>query len=156
MSNPADLSAMIEPTVLEIWAPSCHQCRAMQPDLDALAMEYAETVTLRMLNASESIDDVRALGVRGTPTLIAVRDGKELFRSTGRRSESELRQMFDVVAVGDDSQPIGRQDLAIRVGAGVVVAGVGLVSGPAWPLVVIGLGIVALGALGGLNRRPAS
>ncbi len=141
-----DLTTLDRPTVIEVWAPSCSVCKAMQPDLDAAAERYRGRVDLMMVNAADDVDAIRALGARGTPTLIGVRDGVEVFRHTGRRTSDELGALFEALAGGTTTPRVGRSDLVLRVGTGAVLAGVGLVTGPVWPLVAIGGAIAVIGA----------
>ncbi len=141
-----DITTLDRPAVIEVWAPSCSACRAMQPDLDAAAERYAGTVDLIMVNAAEDVDAIKALGARGTPTLVGVRDGVEVFRHMGRRSADELEGLFAALAEGTASPRVGFTDLAVRVGAGAILTIVGLIAGPAWPLVGIGAAIAIVGA----------
>jgi thiol-disulfide isomerase/thioredoxin len=137
------------PTIIEVWAPSCAECKAMQPSVDSIAAEYPE-VDLVMLNAAERRDDAAGLGVRGTPTLIGYSAGRELFRETGRRTTAELQLLFESVASGSVSPAVGRVDVALRFGAGAVLAALGLASGPSWILVIAG---VSAGVFGYLTMR---
>lgn len=124
----------------------------MQPHLDAAAAEFSDTVDLVRVNAAAAPDVVRALNVMGTPTLIGVHRGVEVFRFTGRRSRAELDDLFRAVAVGAETAGVGGQDALLRVGTGVVLVGIGLVLGPAWPLAAIGAAVTALGLFPWLKR----
>lgn len=140
-----DITTLARPTVVEIWAPACAECKAMQPSLDATAVAFADTVDLVMVNAALDIETVRSLGVKGTPTLIGIREGEEVYRYTGRRSPAELEKLFSSVSVGVRPKGVGRLDMMLRVGVGVALLGAGLLSGPAWALVVIGVAVAAAG-----------
>lgn len=139
------------PTVLEIWSPGCVECRAMQPDLDAVAADYSDRVGLELVNAVDELESTRRLGVRGTPTLIGVREGKEVFRVVGRRTRSELEALFDAVAVGE-APAVGYGDLWLRLGAGLILIAAGVLSGPAWALVGFGVAILGLGVISWLRK----
>lgn len=104
------------------------------------------------INAVEEPDMVKALGVRGTPTLIGYSNGVEVFRRTGRRTPTELREIFVAVADGTPAPRVGVSDIALRVGSGAALIAIGFVSGPAW--VLIGAG--ALVALFGLHSMLRS
>lgn len=134
------------PTVVEVWAPRCTECIAMASDLRSVAAEYAGRVGLETVNAADEPNEAVRLGVRGTPTLIGYRDGEEVLRLTGRRSRSELFSVFGIVA-GDapDSASIGRQDLVLSAGAGLALAVGGILAGPAWVLLGLGVTVAALG-----------
>jgi thiol-disulfide isomerase/thioredoxin len=128
------------PTVVEVMTPYCVECRAMQPDLDAVAHQYSGIVDLVLLDAAKEIDRAAELKVRGTPTLIAIKDGAELARFTGRRSRSELSELFAAVADGDTGtlSRSSRGDRVVWATAGVLLAGAGLLAGPSRPLMVLG------------------
>lgn len=145
------IADMTGPTVLEIWSPVCVECRAMQPDLDSVAADYSDRVDLEIVNAFDELETTRRLGVKGTPTLIGVRGGEEVFRVVGRRTRSELEALFDAVAAGERAPAVGYGDLLLRLGAGVVLIGAGLVSGPAWALFGLGVAILTLGVISWLR-----
>lgn len=148
-----DLSSITRPTIVEVWSPSCVECRAMRPDLAATAKTFADRVDLQQVNAAEATEMARGLGVLGTPTLIGVRDGAEVFRFTGRRTMSELEELFTAVWSEVKIVRSGRQDLQLRVGAGVALVLLGALAGPVWPLVTLGTGAVVLGLTPWIGRR---
>ena len=143
------LAEYSNPTLIEVMSPHCVECRVMKPDLDAVAGEHAH-VDLVVLDATREFERVASLNVRGTPTLIAVKDGIELARFTGRRSRAELTELFAAVAGGDPStiSRTSRTDRVVWETAGAVLAVVGLLSGPAWALVVAGGALGAFAWLG--------
>ncbi len=136
----------IKPTVVEVTAPWCGECRAMGPVIETVAISHP-AVDFRVIDVSADPDAAAALGVKGTPTLIGYANGEELFRSTGRRTRAELESMFRSVA-GDGTAPVvGRGDVLLRGGTGVALIVLGLVAGPAWPLVGIGIAVGLFGFL---------
>lgn len=126
----------------------------MQPDLDAVASELGGRVDLVVVDASRQTREVMALRVLATPTLIAVREGKEIARFTGRRSRAELRELFMGVVAGD-TRSIARtskSDRTVWTVAGVLLTAVGLASGPSWPLVAVAAILLGLALLAGVRR----
>ncbi len=71
------LDGYTRPTLLEVMAPHCVECRAMQPDLDAVAAANSDTVDFVPIDASRDLELASALGVMGTPTLIAWKMGSK-------------------------------------------------------------------------------
>lgn len=141
------------PAIVEVWAPWCRECKAMQPAVDAVADQFAGRVDLVMINAEDDLDTVRSLGVKSTPTVIGYRDGREMFRYTGRRSRSELERLFSSVAEGSMPTRVGMHDLVLRVAAGLAMVAAGIVSGPSIPLIVIGAVLAIFGLATKLVRR---
>jgi thioredoxin-like negative regulator of GroEL len=132
-----------QPSLIEVMAPHCAECRAMQSDLDAVAEEYHETVDLIVINAAEEPERAAALEVLGTPTLIAMRNGVEVARFTGRRSKSELRELFAAVADGnaDSISSMRVSDRLVWTVAAVLSTAAGLAIGPSWIMVALGVGL---------------
>lgn len=138
------LSTYIKPTLIEVMAPHCVECRAMQPDLDAVAAENLGNVDLVVVDAARESDVAADLRVMGTPTLIAVSDGVEVARFTGRRSRTELAELFAAVAAGETSSvpQVSKTDRLVWSVAGTLLAGTGLLIGSAWFLVVAGVALL--------------
>ena len=145
MSEPTYLSRYDRPTVIEVFTPGCPNCRAMEPDLQATAADFADEVQLVQIDGAETPDLMAELGVRAAPTLIGVGGGVELFRSTGRRSRAELTDLFTTAQAQRQRGTIqmSRADRALRLLVGLVLVGFGLASGPSWVLVTIGMAILA-------------
>lgn len=74
----SDLASYTRPTLIEVMAPHCVECRAMQPDLEAVAEQHVDSVDLIVLDATREPDRATSLRVLGTPTLIAVSEGEEI------------------------------------------------------------------------------
>ncbi len=133
-----EMKSPLQPTVIEVTAPWCGECRAMRPTIEAVAGRHPD-VRFRVIDASAEPATVATLGVKGTPTVIGYCNGEEVFRFTGRRTSAELESMFEAVAADDAPKPVlGKGDLMLRVGAGAALTTLGLMSGPVWPLVAVG------------------
>ncbi len=117
----------------------------MQPDLDAVADEFRGVVDLIVVDAAVDPERAASLRVRGTPTLIAMHEGTEIARITGRRTRNELRDVFTAVASGRTSAIplVGANDRFVWSLAGTLLAAAGLLSGPTW--VLVGLGALIIG-----------
>lgn len=143
------------PVVVQVVAPWCTACKAMRPSFDAVAADFVGNVDVVTLDAAVDDHAAATLGVMGTPTIIGVRDGREVLRFTGRRTPAELREIFESVAGGDAPSTVGRQDAYLRLGAGGALVGIGLAVGPAWPLVAIGGGLLGVGAYSLRRGKPS-
>lgn len=140
LETPSDFSTLLRPAVVDIWAPWCGPCRSIRPALATLAEQYGGKVDLIEVNADQQPDLVRQLGVRSIPTLLAVSGGKEVTRTIGAQPPARLAALFEAALTGQQPEPAGiapvERILRLVVGAGLVALGV--FSGPAWPLIVIG------------------
>lgn len=142
------LSSFIRPTLIEVVTPHCLECRAMQPDLDAVSAEFTD-VDLVVLDAAADPQVAVELGVFGTPTVIAVRNGVEIVRFTGRRTRSELRELLAQLAAGDPItvSRLGSQDRLVWSLGGLGLSAAGVLLGPAWPLIAIGAALAGFALL---------
>ena len=136
---------MRRPTILEIWAPTCAECKAMQPDLDEVAESWSDRVDLKSVNAASELETARRWSVKATPTLIGVREGREMFRVIGRRGRTDLNELFEAVDQGGPVRRVSRQDLVLRLSAGLALVILGLAGGAAWPLAILGVAVFSYG-----------
>jgi len=142
-----------EPTVIEVRTPWCPACSAMERDLQHVAAQFADTVSFIQVDAASDPGMAANLGARSTPTIVAYRDGNEVYRSVGRLTLNELERLF--AGVGDHATfpNLRKRDVAIRVGAGAGIIILGLATGPTWPLVGIGMIAAIFGGVTWLRTR---
>ncbi len=81
--------------IVDLWAPWCGPCRAMEPAFKQVSQKYAGQVDVVKINADESPDVLKSLGVMGIPTVIGFAAGKEILRRTGMQSAEALDLLFD-------------------------------------------------------------
>lgn len=76
--------------LVDLWAPWCGPCRMMAPTLDELAAEMAGRVRVAKLNVDENPATAARFNVRGIPTLLAIKGGKEVDRIVGVQPKAEI------------------------------------------------------------------
>ena len=69
-------------TIVDVWAPWCGPCRVIGPVIEELADDYAGKIKVGKLNADENAM-AQQLGVSGIPTILFMKDGKEVDRVVG-------------------------------------------------------------------------
>ena len=83
------------PVLLDLWAVWCQPCRMMAPVLDELARELAGRVRVAKLNVDENPVMASRFGVRSIPTLLVLKDGREVDRIVGVRPKAEIARRLE-------------------------------------------------------------
>ena len=94
-----DLQALVGsahvPVLVDFYADWCGPCKVMAPVLDELAAARIGRVLVAKLDTDRAPQVSSALGIRGIPTLILYRDGREVSRQTGAVPRAVLDRMLD-------------------------------------------------------------
>ena len=78
------------PVVVDFYADWCGPCKIMAPLLDDIAHRRAGELLIVKLDTDRNPLTGQRFGIRGIPTLIAFRDGKEVARRVGAVPPAEL------------------------------------------------------------------
>lgn len=84
------------PTLVDFWAPWCAPCRRIAPLLDGVAKEYEGKVNFVKIDVSDNQTTPAKYNVRGIPTLMLFKDGKDIATHVGGDlSKSSLASFID-------------------------------------------------------------
>lgn len=72
-----------EPVLIDFTATWCGPCKALAPIVDKIADKYAGRVKVAKLDIDNSPGVPSKFGIRGVPTLIVFKGGKEVARQVG-------------------------------------------------------------------------
>ena len=75
--------------LVDFYADWCGPCKMLGPIMEEIAKE----VKVYKVNVDDSGDLARSFGIMSIPCVIAFKDGKEINRSIGLKSKSELLEM---------------------------------------------------------------
>lgn len=76
--------------VVDCWAAWCAPCRAIAPMVDELAKEYSGKVVFGKLNVDENPGTMQRFGIMAIPTLLIMKDSKEVDRVVGIIPKNQL------------------------------------------------------------------
>jgi thioredoxin 2 len=82
------------PVLVDFYADWCGPCRQVAPVVEALARARAGTALILKLDTDRSPAISERLGIRGIPTLIAFRNGRETGRHVGLAQAAQLNALL--------------------------------------------------------------
>lgn len=90
-----DVLGASKPVLVDFWAQWCTPCRMLAPTVEAVAQQFSETANVVKLNVDDNPSTAQRYGIKGIPTLILFRDGKEVERVVGATSKESIIKMVD-------------------------------------------------------------
>lgn len=91
----ADVLKSDRPVLVDFWAAWCAPCRMLAPTVEAVAEKYASNARVVKLNVDDNPSVSQRFGIKGIPTLILFKNGKEEERVVGATSEQAISRMLD-------------------------------------------------------------
>lgn len=84
-------------TVVDFWAEWCGPCKMMNPVLDELSKELEGRVVIAKLNVDENPEIPTNLMIRGIPTFVMFKGGKEVGRIVGAQSKQAMLSKIEAL-----------------------------------------------------------
>ena len=88
----ADVIKSEKPVLVDFWAEWCGPCVQIAPELEELANEYKDSLTVVKVNIDENPETPAKYGVRGIPTLILFKDGEIAATKVGAAPKRQLSE----------------------------------------------------------------
>src|SRR5881396_702440 len=89
-----------KPVLVDFWAAWCAPCRMLAPTVEAVAEKYAANARVVKVNVDDNPSISQRYGIKGIPTLILFKGGKEEERVVGATSREAISRMIDKHVAG--------------------------------------------------------
>lgn len=93
-SNFKDIINENKPVLVDFHATWCGPCKALAPILSEVKTQLGEGVKIIKIDVDKNKSLAEEYQVRGVPTLILFKDGKQLWRQSGMLQKQELVQII--------------------------------------------------------------
>ena len=84
-----------QPVLVDFWAAWCAPCRMLAPTVEAVAQNFQGSASVVKLNVDDNPAVSQRYGIKGIPTLILFKNGKEEERVVGATSKEAISRMID-------------------------------------------------------------
>jgi thioredoxin 1 len=82
-------------TLVDFWAPWCGPCRMQTPVVERVAEAYTDRAVVAKMNVDNNTETAASFGITSIPTIVLMKDGREVLRAVGLQSEQRLRSVLD-------------------------------------------------------------
>ncbi len=98
MSNFNDIINSETPVLVDFFATWCGPCKMMAPVLEQVAGKMGDTAKIIKVDVDKNQNAAAAYQIRGVPTFIIFKKGKQIWRQSGVVPEAMLIQQLKLAA----------------------------------------------------------
>ena len=84
-----------KPVLVDFWAEWCGPCRMIAPTIEAVADDFGDSASVVKLNVDDNPATAGAYGIKGIPTLIVFKGGKEVERVVGAAGKQAISRIIE-------------------------------------------------------------
>jgi thioredoxin 1 len=90
-----EVASSKQPVLVDFWAEWCGPCKMMSPIVDEIAQKYAGKLKVGKLNVDDAQEIAAKFSVQNIPTLLIMKNGKEVERVVGFTPPDALAEVID-------------------------------------------------------------
>lgn len=83
-----------KPVLVDFFAEWCGPCKTMAPILKDVKSQFGDKATIIKVDVDKNPGAANSFQVRGVPTLIMFKAGKQVWRQSGVVTAGELKDLF--------------------------------------------------------------
>ncbi|UOK43018.1 MULTISPECIES: thioredoxin [Flavobacterium] len=94
MSNFSEIINKNQPVLIDFHATWCGPCQTLSPILKQVKDELGDSISIIKIDVDKNPAIAEQFQVRGVPTMLLFKNGKQLWRQSGILSKSDLLNVF--------------------------------------------------------------
>ncbi|SFU72263.1 thioredoxin [Pustulibacterium marinum] len=94
MSSFSELINQPKPVLIDFFADWCGPCKAVAPILHNVKGQFGDQVSILKIDVDKNQALAAKYQIRGVPTLMIFKEGKQIWRQSGVVPESELSRIL--------------------------------------------------------------